>query len=196
MSRLTAARRAAVIAAVAALLVAACDDDPGGGPATGPSDPPTLGAQAPLPSAAPTGPMDDLERPIAARLSRQVRPEGLHLDYLDCPDWHGELPGRMVCDGYLDGVVAKVDVRLRGARGGPVRFDARLAEGVISTRTLVERLQRQGYSAVDCGAVDAYPIVIGTELVCRVHRSGRTGYVVATVADRQGGVTIRDYRAR
>jgi hypothetical protein len=189
------AARVALLALLAAATLTGCDERPTADGPSGstPSTTPSLGATAPRPTPAPTRPMDDLERPVAARLSRQLRSDGLHLDYLDCPAWDGELPGRMVCDGYLAGVVADVEVRLHGTHAGAVTFDARLSDGVISTQALVDRLRREGYTEVDCGDVGAYPVVVGTELVCRVRDAGRVRYVVATVTDGNGAVTIADY---
>jgi len=139
--------------------------------------------------------MDDLERPVHRRLAAQVAGQGLTLTYLDCPRWDGSVPARMVCKGYVDGLVARVAVHLRAAvNGKAVGFDARLLDGVIATRKLERTLRRQGWSRAECGDVPAYPARVGIRIVCHVHRSGDDRYVVATVSDRSGAVMIADYR--
>jgi hypothetical protein len=137
--------------------------------------------------------MDELEKPIAVRLSGEVRGQGLTLDYLDCPDWGGEAPERLTCKGFFDGVTAHVLVRLTQAPGGAVNFDATLQNGVIATRKLVDKLSGEGYTNVDCGNTRAYPTRVGTRLVCSVRDHGEHGYVVARVTDKSGDVAISDY---
>lgn len=136
--------------------------------------------------------MDALETPIAKQLAAQVAGQGLTLEYLDCPKWDRKLPRHLMCVGYFDGVTAKVKVRLHAEAGGSVTFDAVLQQGVIATRNLVEKLTTDGYSHVDCGDVPAYRARVGDKLVCAVTKSGRSGYVVATVTDKAGGVMIKD----
>jgi hypothetical protein len=138
--------------------------------------------------------MDDLERPVQRRLAEQVRGQGLSLDYLACPRWDGAVPARMTCTGYVDGLVAPVDVRLEAAvRGRAVDFDARLLDGVIATRRLTDLLRSQGWSGADCGEVAAYPARVGSRIVCRVVRGGEPRFVVATVQARSGRVMISGY---
>jgi hypothetical protein len=196
--------RAAVlpVAAVLAvlLLVAGCTD---GAPARSASAPgasgggtpaPRLGGRLPRATPAPRQAMDRLERPVALRLARQVAHEGLTLSYLDCPRWDGKVPSAMTCRGYLDGLVGVVRVDLRAAvRGRAVSFDARLVHGVIATRVLERTLAGQGRTRADCGDAAAYPAHVGDRIVCRVTRGAVSRYVVATVADRAGEVTIAAY---
>jgi len=137
--------------------------------------------------------MDDLEKPVAGQLSGQVARQGLKLEYLDCPPWDQKVPRTLSCRGYFDGVPAVVRVRLTAGAGGQVSFSAALQDGLIATRNLVRTLQHQGYDAVDCGDVPAYPAVVGSTLNCEVTKAGRTKYVVATVVNRGGRVTIADY---
>jgi hypothetical protein len=156
---------------------------------------PVLGAAAPRARTPPRQSMDRLERPIAERLARQVAGQGLTLRYLDCPRWGGAVPSVMTCRGYLDGVVGVVRVELDAAvRGRAVSFEARLTGGVIATRMLERTLRQQGADRADCGRTVAYPARVGAHIVCRVTRGGADRYVVATVADRSGAVTIADYR--
>jgi hypothetical protein len=139
--------------------------------------------------------MDRLEQPVAERLAGQVRQQGLTLSYLDCPRWDRSVPARMSCTAYVDGLVARVQVHLRAVvEGRAVGFDAELVEGVIATRRLEQTLRRQGARTSDCGAAPAYPAVVGARIVCRVTRGQRTDYVVATVTDRAGEVSITGYR--
>jgi len=181
------------------LLLAGCTGDPqptsvSGSPAS-PADPPALGGPAPERHAAPDRKMNRMERPVAERLAAHVAEQGLTLEFLDCPAWDGDVPSRMVCKAYVDGLVAGVHVRLKvSSAGQTVGFDAELDEGIIATRTLEETLRSQGWHDPDCGEIAAYPAVVGHELVCRVARDGETRYVVATVEDRSGTVTISDYR--
>jgi len=135
--------------------------------------------------------MDELERPIARRLGDEVARQGLVLEYLDCPIWHGKAPAQMRCEGYLNGVVATVVVRLTKTTN-TVTFDAELQDGLLATRNLVRRLRAEGYRDIDCGATPAYPTVVGEELVCSVG-DGSSAYVVAEVLDESGTVEIRDY---
>jgi hypothetical protein len=140
--------------------------------------------------------MDRLEEPVADRLGRRIARQGLRLDYLDCPRWGGTVPSRMLCNGYVDGLVTKVHVLLTAAvQGRAVSFEARLADGLIATRNLESTLRRQGSSDADCGGVAAYPARVGSRIVCRVVRKGVQRYVVATVRSRSGMVMIADYRA-
>lgn len=137
--------------------------------------------------------MDSVEEPIADHLAEQLRVDGLTLDYVDCPRWSGSVPARMVCDGYLDGVVGQVQVELTRGRGGAVEYDAWLEEGVLATARLVRRLEDEGYTSVECGDVAAYPARIGLRLVCEVEDDGEIAYVAATVVDADGEVRIEDY---
>ena len=155
--------------------------------------PPHLGAASPKPSATPSRPMDALERSVAGRLSSQLHREGLTLEYVDCPPWKGSPRSTFRCKGYVDGVLVRVDVKLSRGAGGRIEFDARLIEGILSTARLVRRLEREGYTRVDCGSVAAYPVRLGLRIVCQVHRGGNEGYLVATVTDRHGAVRIQDY---
>lgn len=136
--------------------------------------------------------MNELERPIVTRLKATIAGQGLTLDYLECPKWDGKAPRRLTCTGYLDGVRADVRVRLTRTTTS-VNFDAELQNGVLATANLVKQLKRDGYQAIDCGDVAAYPTVVGSELVCSVSRGPRTKYVVATVLDKAGTVEISDY---
>jgi hypothetical protein len=140
--------------------------------------------------------MDDLERPVRDRLAAQIRGQGLTLSYLDCPAWDHQVPTRMVCKGYVDGLVARVAVHLKAAvEGRAVGFDARLLDGVIATRKLEWTLRRDGWSHADCGDAPAYPARVGTRIVCHVTKTGDDRYLVATVSDRSGAVMIGDYEA-
>lgn len=181
-----------VVRAVAPLLlvvaVAACSD---GGDAG--RRPPHVGAETPPPSIAPEEPMDRLERPVTERLRPRLAREGLTLDYVDCPPWTGGAPFDVECRGYVDGLLAEVEVRLTEAEDGTVEFDAWLEEGIVATSRLVARLEEEGWHGVDCGSAAAYPARPGLEIVCRVHEGGTADYVVATVVDRRGEVRIADY---
>jgi hypothetical protein len=194
----------APVALAVALLVGGCSS--GGGPSgadrsassTGTgigsgTAAPRLGGDTPTPSTPPGEPMDDLEKPVAGQLSSEVARQGLKLEYLDCPPWDQNVPRTLSCRGYFDGVPAVVRVRLTAGVGGQVSFSAALQHGLIATRNLVRTLKHQGYDAVDCGDVPAYPAVVGSTLNCRVTKAGRTKYVVATVVNRGGRVTIADY---
>ena len=183
-----------------ALLLSSCHGDPAARPAptgTAATAPVALGGPSRPPVAPPQRPMDDLERPVHARLAAQLAGQGLTLDYLACPRWRGRVPVRLTCKGYVDGLVAPVAVHLRAAVAGKaVGFDARLLDGVISTRRLERTLARQGGREADCGRTPAYPAEVGLRVVCRVTRAGGRRYVVATVTDRSGAVMISDYRPR
>lgn len=180
-------------------VLSGCNSDPSARPAPSPSPaatPTALGGPAPPRTSPPGRPMDGLERPVHDRLAAQVAGQGLTLTYLDCPRWNGTVPIRIVCKGYVDGLVARVAVHLRAAvEGKAVGFDARLLDGVIATRKLERTLRQQGWSRADCGDVPAYPAKVGSRIVCHVHRAGDDRYVVATVSDRSGAVMIADYRA-
>lgn len=165
-----------------------CSDD-----ATTTRRPAALGAATPTPATPPEVPMDRLEEPVAERLAPRLARQGLDLEYVDCPPWTGTVPHTAVCDGYVDGVVGEVEVRLFEGDHGRVEFDARLSEGVVATLRLVDRLEREGWNDVDCGSTPAYPARPGLEIVCRVHQGGTADYLVATVTGRAGAVRIEDY---
>lgn len=192
--------RRATVAVAAVVLLAGCShqraaDLADGSPSRAAAPSPKLGGDAAGQRPPPRHPMDSLEKPVADRLARQVARQGLTLTYLDCPHWDGAVPSRMICRGYVDGLVAKVRVLLRAAVAGrAVSFDARLGDGVIATRNLEGTLRRKGWSVADCGDVAAYPARVGSEIVCRVTRTGEKRYVVATVSGRAGAVMIADYR--
>lgn len=169
-------------------VLAACGDQ-----GTTDRRPAAPGAAAPTPSVTPAVPMDRLERPVAERLAPRLERDGLALDYVDCPPWTGAVPLTMVCDGYVEGVVGEVEVRLSEGEDGRVEFDASLTEGVVATSRLVRRLEREGWRRVDCGPHRAYPAQLGLRIVCRVHADGTADYVVATVRNRRGEVRIEDY---
>lgn len=180
-----------VVRAVAPLLLAvALTGCVGGDPG---DRPPRVGAQTPPPSAAPSEPMDRLEAPVAEHLRPRLAEEGLTLDYVDCPAWTGGVPFGVECRGYVDGLLAEVEVRLTEAEDGSVEFDAWLEDGVVATSRLVARLEEEGWHTVDCGSAAAYPARPGLEIVCRVHEGGTADYLVATVVDRRGEVRIVDY---
>ena len=186
-----------VLGAVAVVLLVGCSSaprPPGRDHAKAGSSPePAVGGPAPSVRHPPAHAMDSLEKPVAARLARQIAPLGLRLDYLDCPHWDGAVPSRMTCRGYVDGVVARVLVVLRAdALGRAVWFDARLGGGVIATRTLEDTLRHRGWTDPDRGRVPAYPARVGTRIVCRVGRSGAHRYLVVTVRSRAGAVMIGD----
>jgi hypothetical protein len=156
---------------------------------------PALGGPPVVRATPPDHEMDRLERPVAVQLARQVAREGLTLQYLDCPRWDGRVPSRMSCRAFVDGLRTEVDVVFtRAVQGKAVGFDASLARGVIATRNLERTLRRQGWSEADCGDVPAYPARPGSRIVCRVTRTGSSEYVVATVRDHAGAVTIAGYR--
>ena len=184
--------------AVGLLAVAGCTDNPTPKPALSGPGPesvrPALGGVAPDPHSPPTKPMDSLERPVHARLAAQVARQGLTLAYLDCPRWNGTVPTLITCRGYVDGLVARVRVRLKAAvEGRAVSFDARLLGGVISTWSLEGTLRRRGWTGVDCGDQPAYPARVGAEIVCHVERASGDRFVVATVTDGSGAVMVADY---
>lgn len=186
-------RWVATLLAIGAL--AACGDD---GVTTRDAEPaghssPTLGASAPAASEPPGEPMDQLERPVAERLAPRLEDEGLSLEYVECPGWPGTVPAELECKGYVDGVVGEVEVELTEGEHGRVEFDARLDHGVLATSRLVERLEDEGYTDVDCGPTPAYPALEGIRIVCRVDESGDPTHVVAEVTDEVGAVRIEDY---
>jgi hypothetical protein len=186
-----------VVAVAVVVLLAGCSEDRPAAARIGSGSHPQLGGTAPPKETLPDHPMDRLEKPVAERLARRIAHQGLTLQYLDCPHWDGVVPSRMSCRGYVDGLVAKVQVLLKATvEGRAVSFDAWLADGMIATRTLEATLRRKGWTEADCGAVAAYPARVGDTITCRVRRSARTAYVVATVSSRAGAVTIADYRPR
>ncbi len=185
-----------LVGTAAVLLTGGCSGSPSPTVAdTAPSVvPPALGAPTPARSAVPDHPMNRWERPLAARLARQVRAQGLTLDYLDCPSWDGSVPSAMSCWAWVDGLRVRVRVLLRAAAPGKeVGFDARLGAGLVATRSLEDTLRGQGWTSADCGDVPAYPARVGTRIVCAVQRPGLERYVVATVRSRAGAVVITDY---
>jgi hypothetical protein len=155
--------------------------------------PPKLGGPYVAPAHLPAGPMNRIEKPIAARLAEQARAQGLRLQILDCPPWDTSVPGRLRCMAYLDGIPTPVRVHLAAADDGSIAFEATLGHGVVATRKLVQELSRHGYTHVDCGNVAAYPSRVGLRVVCQVSHDGDERYVAATVTDRSGGMTISDY---
>lgn len=195
------ARAAGLSGLLLGLLLAGtgCSGDPGpaGAASAGrrgsPSAAPALGGPPAGISAPPTTLMDRLERPVAARLARQARAQGLTLDYLDCPGWDHTMPSRLVCTGWFDGVPTEVRVRLRYVAGGSVTFDATIGDGVIATRNLVGRLRDRGYADANCGDRAAYPARVGLQVVCAVGSGAARRYLVATVTSRSGGVVITGY---
>ncbi|NUR08915.1 MAG: hypothetical protein HOQ22_14930 [Nocardioidaceae bacterium] len=183
------------VVVLAALLLAGCESDDPAPASTRPTATPTPGGKAPARQEPPSRPMNDLERPVAERLRRQVVGQGLTLDYLDCPRWDGRVPVRMSCRAYVDGLVVGVAVHLRAAvEGRAVGFDASLDDGVIATRKLEQTLDERGWKRANCGEAAAYPADVGARIVCRVERDGRTRYLLATVTSRSGRVMITDYR--
>lgn len=166
----------------------------GGGTTTEPTQapPPKLGGPKVRRAVPPKQPMDALERPVARRLAREIRDDGLSLDYLSCPPWDGEVPTKLTCSAYLDGVKGTVLVKLVAADRGQVSFDAHLAHGVVATASLVRTLEAHGYGGVDCGSRPAYPARVGSTIVCAVTGPDGDGHVVATVTRRNGAVTVRD----
>jgi hypothetical protein len=191
--------RARLLAVTALLvLLGGCSEGSSGGsprssdPSTGPT--PALGGPPVVRATPPDHAMDRLERPVAVQLARQVARQGLTLEYLDCPRWDGTVPSTMSCRAYVDGLRTGVEVVFtRAVQGKAVGFDARLARGVIATRNLERTLRGEGWSSADCGDVPAYPARSGSQIVCRVTRASGPEYVVATVKDRAGAVTIADY---
>lgn len=158
-----------------------------------PTEAPRLGAQDPPTSAAPETPMNDLEEPVHTRLAPRLEDDGLTLEYVDCPRWSGTVPAVLECKAYVDGVVGEVEVELSKGPGGRVEFDAWLDHGVVATTRLVERLESEGYTDVDCGSTAAYAARLGTRIVCSVREGDDASHVVATVTDRVGHVQIEDY---
>jgi hypothetical protein len=154
---------------------------------------PSPGASAPPASEPPKEPMDPLEQPVAERLAPRLADEGLDLEYVDCPEWPDDVPATLECKGYVDGVVGDVEVELSQGKRGRVDFDASLEDGVLATTRLVERLEAEGYTEVDCGETPAYPSEVGLRIVCSVHADGPPSYVVAEVTDPDGAVRIVEY---
>ena len=154
---------------------------------------PTPGGDLPASATPPVTPMDDLEQAVAARLDRQVAHEGLHLQYVACPAWHGKAPQRLTCQGYVDGVMTGIHVRLSRLVGGAVSFQASLARGLVSTAMLEDKLRKDGFAQVDCGTAPAYPSVVGSRVVCAVTKKGHQQFVVAKVTSPSGSVEIRGY---
>jgi len=152
---------------------------------------PTPGGPTPSPVTPPSTPMGDLEQAVAARLGKQVAHEGLDLQYVACPAWHGRAPSRLTCRGYIDGVTAGIRVRLSRLTGGAVSFKAWLGDGVIATAELERKLRSDGFHGVDCGNAPAYPSVVGSKVTCAVTKDGHQRFVVATVTSRSGAVEIR-----
>lgn len=146
------------------------------------------------PAAPPETPMDRMEQPVARRLAPRLASLDLTLQHVRCPQWRGELPASVRCHAYVDGVVADVLVRLEQGGDGTVAFDAELDGGLVATSELVDRLEDEGFVAVDCGDRAAYPARVGTEVVCRAHRGETEHTVVATVTDRRGAVEIAEHR--
>lgn len=176
---------------------AACQSgQPGAGGAPSPNRSPshaepTPGGPTPSPATPPSAPMDDLEQAVASRLNRQMAHEGLDLQYVACPAWHGRAPSRLTCRGYIDGVTAGIRVRLSRLTGGAVSFKAQLRDGVIATAELERKLRSDGFRDVNCGNVRAYPSVVGSKVTCAVTKDGHRQFVVATVTSRSGAVEIR-----
>lgn len=185
-----------VTVAVGAVLLAGCTHAPAAAPeASMTTRAPAVGGRMPPPHSAPTTAMNPLERQVEERLAAQVARQGLTLRYLDCPRWDGTVPRRMTCRAYVDGLVARVGVRLEATvHGKAVGFDAWLLDGLIATRKLEATLRHRGWTRADCGPLPAYPARVGSRIVCRVTRPGEQKYVVATVSDSQGAVMIADYR--
>ncbi len=196
----------AVWSTAAVLLLAACSaatDRDAAADASGPA--PRVGGPAWTPRASPTGTMSSMERQVAERLSRRMAAQGLTLTHLDCPAWDRVLPGSMRCRGYLAGLPVAVRVHLQAGQAGEageagergeagVGFDARVTTGMVATRRLEETLAAQHWRDPDCGDRPVYPARIGLAVVCRALRSGEPHYLVATVSDLRGRVTIAAYR--
>ncbi|HET6626476.1 MAG TPA: hypothetical protein VFG63_08795 [Nocardioidaceae bacterium] len=181
----------ALVGAAAVLLATGCADTttPSEQPRPSPS---SLGG-APHPAATPPArPMRMVERTIAEDLSGRLVEEDLSVDYLDCPDLREDRPVKVVCDGYIDGVLADVRVRLWGPADDR-RYDARLGTDILVTANLVSRLAAEGYHRIDCGDRPAYPTVVGDRIVCSVTRHREQRYVVALVTTKSGKVRISDF---
>jgi hypothetical protein len=182
--------RGSCLALVVLVLLGGCSDtDP---TTPGSNDPPSLGGTLPT-ALPPSEAMDALEQPIARRLGEQVASQGLHVDYLACPEWDGKVPAELTCDGWFDHVKGTVQVTLSRDDGATVGFDAELRQGVIATKKLVDELVAKGYTDVDCGSAPAYPTDVGATITCAVTHDGVEKYVVATITDDRGGVTISDF---
>ena len=108
---------------------------------TGAQDPPKLGGTLPTQSP-PSAPMDELEQPVAERLQQQVAGQGLTVDALDCPEWGGDVPAELTCEGWFDGVPGTVVVNLSRDKKQSVSFDAVLQDGVIATKRLATSSSR------------------------------------------------------
>jgi hypothetical protein len=188
----------ALLSLLVAVVLTGCTGSDGGRSAASTSPtaaPSALGGPRPARHPVPRAPMDALERPVAARLATRIAPQGLTVDYLDCPRWDRRVPARMTCKGYVDGLVVPVSLRLRAeVAGAAVGFDAHLAAGVVATRRLVEMLVDREGGRADCGDVPAYPARVGSAIVCRIRHGGGSSYVVATVRSRSGEVSVADYR--
>lgn len=181
------ARAVAPVILLGSLAACGTEDDPGV------AAPPRLGGPTTHASPPPADPMDPLESSVTERLNTRLADDGLRLQHVDCPAWHGAVPGHLRCDGYVDGVVGQVEVELVKGNGAAVEFDAELGDGIVATARLVDRLRQEGHTGVSCGAAAAYPARPGLRIVCRVHRDGAVAHVVATVSDRSGAVQIEDY---
>ena len=179
-------RRVAPLLVLAVL--AGCSDGPAGDRRPG-----SVGGPSSAPSPTPQIPMDRLEQGVADRLADRLARQGLTLEYVDCPPWSGTVPLTVLCDGYVDGVVGEIEVRLSDGGDGRVEFDAELTAGVVATSRLVRRLEQEGWTGVDCGPRAAYPASPGLRIVCRVHRDGSAQHVAATVTGRRGRVSIEAY---
>jgi hypothetical protein len=99
----------------------------------------------------------------------------------------------MSCRGYVDGLVAAVQVRLQGTTARQVRLDAWLGDGLIATRNLEATVRGLGWVSADCGSAPAYPATVGSRITCRVRRGHRSSFVVATVRTRSGHVAVTAY---
>jgi hypothetical protein len=192
MSRLLLGAAAAVLVAVSGCTSSGSVSDGGDAPSQTRVTPEVGGDAGPVVEP-PAGRMDALERPVAQKLTARLAARGLTLDHLSCPRWQGRAPAVLTCRGYLDGVVGDVRVELSLGADGAVEFDARLEAGVLATANLVERLEDEGYTDVDCGPRPAYRAEVGHRITCRVREEGRTAYVVATVTGTDGSVEIADY---
>jgi hypothetical protein len=161
-----------------------------GWPTDAPAPARRLGGPVPERHEPPVRAMNSVERPVANRLARRIAHDGLTLEHLDCPPWHHELPAAMTCTAYVDGLVAHAEVTLTASDQDTVLFDSRLTDGVVATRLLERTLRRQRWEEPDCGDVAAYPALPASRIRCRAVRSGQSRYVVATVRDRSGGVSL------
>jgi hypothetical protein len=187
----------AVTAVITTGVLAGCtrdrSEDRQQGNASTPARAPALGGPTPRPHRPPSRAMDPLERSVAERLAGRIAADDLRLGYLDCPHWDGTVPSALTCKGYVEGLVALVRVRVRGAAGRGVSFDAQLGSGMVATRRVERMLRDNGWEVADCGHVPAYPARVGMRIVCRVQRDARDEFVVATVRSHAGRVTVADY---